>query len=297
MTKYWFILILSAYFYWCYRNVSINRKKYLRKTYIWFALILVAIFIYAIIMGADVLNSVISLLIAKSVLFGLNTLFYNIAKKLRKEDLEKEAKSFEQEIKNQKQEKTNQELENEDMKKMKQLMSEITQKINQLDKFNKDINLKIRELEAIGSNAVAEVYGDLAIGIPKEKYYGFYDKIYERYSSSVDSIVSMQCDNIVKKVASAVEEKKKIIKNNLQDKYKYENIKKALQQQYKNELKIQKMKVINQNVNALTDSTSDITNALNSRNLLEKSREEFNQLNTEIETRRQLEVKYSTIEI
>ena len=75
---------------------------------------------------------------------------------------------------------------------------------------------------------------------------------------------------------------------------KYDKLYAALQNQYDKEHKIERMKAINAKVNELTDSSAaEIEASLNSGFVFEKSLEEFNRLNLEIESRRDLELKYT----
>lgn len=297
MIRFWLLLIIAVYFYVCYKNVSINYWKYIRKTYLWVLGLLVALCTISYMSSHDIGAMIVSFIVSIVVSYGINSLFYLITKQLRKKDLIKESESLKREINNIRQQQEAKKLENEDMKKMKLLIDEISQKINFLSNFNTEINNKIHELENIGNNTIAEVYGNFLTDKSPKEFYACYNEIQNKFSSSVDSIVSLQCDKIIRKISNTINNKKKILDNNFQDKIKYEALQNALNKQYDIELKIQKMKTINHKVNELADSDSDITTSLNSSSLLEKTRQEFIQLNLEIETRRELEVKYSTIEI
>ena len=297
MIRILFLLVIVAYFYVCYKNVSINYWKYLRKTYLWIVAFFFAFCTISYTSSHNIVATIMGFIVSFIISYGINSLFYIIAKQLRKTDIAKESESLNREIESQRQQQEAKILENDDMKKMKLLIDEISQRINYLSSFNKEVNNKIHELENIGNNAIAEVYGNFLIDKPQQEFYTCYNEIHNKYSSSVDSIISMQCDKIVQKISNAIDNKKKILDNNFQDKLKYESLQNALNKQYDIELKIQKMKAINNKVNELADSDSDITTTLNSSYILDKTRHEFDQLNLEIETRRELEVKYSTIDI
>jgi hypothetical protein len=103
----------------------------------------------------------------------------------------------------------------------------------------------------------------------------------------------MQCDHIVRKINNSIDGRRKVLQNNSDDKLKYDALYAALQNQYDKEYKIERMKAINAKVNELTDSAAEIEASLNSGFVFEKSLEEFNRLNLEIESRRDLELKYT----
>ncbi len=302
MIRFFFILLglLGLYFYQCYKHVSTNYFKYLRKTFLYYG---IAAFFLPIIMDAllsakpDAVGMFIFSVFSTMFLFGLNTVAYFVFKEIRKDDLKREAEAKESAVRSEKERQDAIKMENDDMRSMKQLMGEITQRVNALNVFNKDINAKISELELLANKTIAEAYGDIAVGVPKEKYYALYDKIHERFSPSADTIVSMQCDRIVKKISNAIDDRKRIVESNNQDISKFHSLQESLQKQYDKEYKIQRMKSFDAKVNEMTDATSDIAVALSSGSLLESTREEFDRLNIEIETRRELEVKYSTIDI
>ena len=172
-------------------------------------------------------------------------------------------------------------------------MGEITQKVKQLNVFNAEIGKKISSLEQIADTAIAEAYGQIATGYKRGRYLAFYDEIRDKYSNNVDNVVALQCDHIVKKINNSIDGRHKVLQSNRDDKLKYEALYSALQNQYDKEYKIERMKAISAKVNELTDNSSEIEASLNSGFVLEKSLEEFNRLNLEIESRRDLELKYT----
>ncbi|MBQ2097892.1 MAG: hypothetical protein II480_06915 [Bacteroidales bacterium] len=228
------------------------------------------------------------------LLFVLSVLFFGIFKIVRKDELAKEEveiKSKKEEEKKKQQQRA--EIETDDMRKIKSLMGEITQKVKQLNVFNAEIGKKISSLEQIADTAIAEAYGQIATGYKRGRYLAFYDEIRDKYSNNVDNVVALQCDHIVKKINNSIDGRHKVLQSNRDDKLKYEALYSALQNQYDKEYKIERMKAISAKVNELTDNSSEIEASLNSGFVLEKSLEEFNRLNLEIESRRDLELKYT----
>jgi hypothetical protein len=184
-------------------------------------------------------------------------------------------------------------IETEDMRKIKALMGEITQKKEQLNAFNAEIGQKISSLEMMADSAIAEAYGQVAVGYKRGRYLDSYDEIRGKFSGTVDNVVALQCDHIVKKINHSIDGRRKVVQSNLDDKLKYDALYAALQGQYDKEYKIERMKAISAKVNELTDNSSEIEASLNSGFVLEKSLEEFQRLNLEIEARRDLELKYT----
>ena len=278
----------------CYKNVCKNFWKYLRKV---MAVPAIVIFVMSIVsmMSYHSFGRFAAInIFGMAILFALSSILYLIFSLIRKDELNKNDES---EIKSQKEEEPKRQprmaIETEDMRKIKNLMGEITQKVKQLNVFNAEIGKKISSLEMMADTAIAEAYGEVAIGYKRGRYLASYGEICNKYSQTVDNVVALQCDHIVKKINNSIKGRREVVQSNLDDKLKYENLYAALQTQYEKEYKIERMKAISAKVNELTDNSSEIEASLNSGFVLEKSLEEFNRLNLEIESRRDLELKYT----
>ena len=272
--------------------MSINYWKYIIKSYLWI-LILMIILWFSFSEGIDSTLMLFFIILFLIGVFILNSCFYVIFKNLKKDDLENEAKQLQQEIEKQE----NLKLETIDMKKIKTLLKEIPLRINQLNNFDKELQIKINDLELMAKNAISQAYGEFMNQDETTNCIKQYKQIYDKYSNQVDSILLLQCDKIVSKISNKIEEKQQIIEKNSIDKQKYFTIEKKLQKQYDKELKIQKMNNINNQLNQLSEQNSDLEIAFNDTALLEKTIEEFSSLNLEVESRRELEIKLSKIEI
>lgn len=272
--------------------MSINYWKYILKSYLWI-LILMIILWFSFSEGIDSTLMLFFIILFLIGVFILNSCFYVICKNLKKDDLENEAKQLQQEIEKQE----NLKLETIDMKKIKTLLKEIPLRINQLNNFDKELQIKINDLELMAKNAISQAYGEFMNQDETTNCIKQYKQIYDKYSNQVDSILLLQCDKIVSKISNKIEEKQQIIEKNSIDKQKYFTIEKKLQKQYDKELKIQKMNNINNQLNQLSEQNSDLETAFNDTALLEKTIEEFSSLNLEVESRRELEIKLSKIEI
>lgn len=272
--------------------MSINYWKYILKSYLWI-LILMIILWFSFSEGTDSTLMLFFIILFLIGVFILNSCFYVICKNLKKDDLENEAKQLQQEIEKQE----NLKLETIDMKKIKTLLKEIPLRINQLNNFDKELQIKINDLELMAKNAISQAYGEFMNQDETTNCIKQYKQIYDKYSNQVDSILLLQCDKIVSKISNKIEEKQQIIEKNSIDKQKYFTIEKKLQKQYDKELKIQKMNNINNQLNQLSEQNSDLEIAFNDTALLEKTIEEFSSLNLEVESRRELEIKLSKIEI
>jgi len=286
------IIGILIYLYICYRSMSINYWKYILKSYLWI-LILMIILWFSFSEGIDSTLMLFFIILFLIGVFILNSCFYVICKNLKKDDLENEAKQLQQEIEKQE----NLKLETIDMKKIKTLLKEIPLRINQLNNFDKELQIKINDLELMAKNAISQAYGEFMNQDETTNCIKQYKQIYDKYSNQVDSILLLQCDKIVSKISNKIEEKQQIIEKNSIDKQKYFTIEKKLQKQYDKELKIQKMNNINNQLNQLSEQNSDLETAFNDTALLEKTIEEFSSLNLEVESRRELEIKLSKIEI
>ena len=282
---------MVLYFLLCRKNVRFNYKKYIRNT---FAIpgAIVSAFIFLANHGLG--GHFFPLLFVFWVFFyGLNSIFYFVNKTTQKNEPQPPVN-----IPSQREDEARRaevaKLENDDMRKIKQLMADISQKVKALDAFNDELNVQMSKLRAMGDNTVAEVYGEVITGIKKENYLGSYSAIRQQYASSVDGVIAAQCDKIVGKISDTLESKRSAINSNLDAKHKYHSLQSDLQKQYDKEFKLQKIKAIGEKVNEFTDETADLEIALSSSSLLQSSMEKFNELNLEIETRRELELKYST---
>ncbi len=286
-----------------YKNAGLDFLQYLRKTMFVPGVIAVLVaFIIGILMmvsGGALRHffSFLGVVISFLLIYGaVDTAVYFISREIRKNKGvkdEPEINSQQEPPQHKPQPKQQPAIETEDMRKIKALMGEIVQKKEQLNAFNTEIGQKISSLEMIADTAIAEAYGEVAVGYKRGRYLESYGEICSKYSGTVDNVVAMQCDHIVKKINHSIDGRRKVLQSNSDDKLKYDNLYAALQNQYDKEHKIERMKAINAKVNELTDSAAEIEASLNSSFVLEKSLEEFNRLNLEIESRRDLELKYT----
>ncbi len=284
-----------------YKNAGLNFLQYLRKTMfvpgIVAGLIAFVVTLLMMMSGEPISHffSFWGVVLVFTLIYGaINTALYFI----NRENLKNKGVKNEPEIKSQKvtpkpQPQQAPVIETEDMRKIKTLMGEIKQKKAQLNAFNAEIGKKISSLEMIADTAIAEAYGDLAVGYKRGRYLKSYGEICNKYSGTVDNVVALQCDHIVRKINNSIDGRRKVLQSNSDDKLKYDNLYAALQTQYDKEQKIERMKAISAQVNELTDNASEIEASLNSGFVFEKSLEEFNRLNLEIESRRDLELKYT----
>ncbi|MCR5455300.1 MAG: hypothetical protein K6F33_09970 [Bacteroidales bacterium] len=285
---------IIGYVYLCYKNIVPNFWKYLRKTMLVPVVIIFAISLLRFMSSGHYFEDFFIVnLISMVVFFSISSLFYLLFKDIRKKDLEKEEAKIKSQKEEEKRKKETAALETDDMRKIKSLMGEIMQKKEQLNAFNAEIGKKISSLETMADTAIAEAYGEVAVGYKRGRYLDSYDEIRSRYSDNVDNEISLRCDHIVQKINHSINGSRKVLQSNGDDKLKYDELYTALQNQYNKEYKIERMKVIGNKVNELTDSTAEIEASLNSEFVLEKSMEEFNRLNLEIENRRDLELKYT----
>lgn len=288
------LICIIAFAVSCYRNVCKSFAKYLRNVMTVPAIVIFAASIISMLSHHGIGRFFAINFIGMLVLFVLSSVMYLIFSVIRKDEIDKKD---EPEIKSKKEEEPKRPpkmaIETEDMRKIKNLMGEITQKVKALNVFNAEIGKKISSLEMMADTAISEAYGQIATGYKRGRYLAFYDEIRNKYSNNVDNVVALQCDHIVKKINNSIKGRREVVQSNLDDKLKYENLYAALQTQYEKEYKIERMKAISAKVNELTDNSSEIEASLNSGFVLEKSLEEFNRLNLEIESRRDLELKYT----
>ena len=284
-----------------YKNAGLNFLQYLRKTMFVPGIVagLIAFVVTLLMMmSGEPINHFFSfwgVVLVFTLIYGaINTALYFI----NRENLKNKGVKNEPEIKSQKvtpkpQPQQAPVVETEDMRKIKTLMGEIKQKKAQLNAFNAEIGKKISSLEMNADDAIAMAYGEVAVGYKRGRYLKSYGEICSKYSGTVDNVVALQCDHIVRKISNSIEGRRKVLQSNSDDKLKYDNLYAALQTQYDKEQKIERLKAINAKVNELTDSAAEIEASLNSGFVFEKSLEEFNRLNLEIESRRDLELKYT----
>ena len=284
-----------------YKNAGLNFLQYLRKTMFVPGIVagLIAFVVTLLMMmSGEPINHFFNfwgVVLVFTLIYGaINTALYFI----NRENLKNKGVKNEPEIKSQKvtpkpQPQQAPVIETEDMRKIKTLMGEIKQKKAQLNAFNAEIGKKISSLEMNADDAIAMAYGEVAVGYKRGRYLKSYGEICSKYSGTVDNVVALQCDHIVRKISNSIEGRRKVLQSNSDDKLKYDNLYAALQTQYDKEQKIERLKAINAKVNELTDSAAEIEASVNSGFVFEKSLEEFNRLNLEIESRRDLELKYT----
>ena len=142
------LICMIAFAVSCYKNVCKNFWKYLRKV---MAVPAIVIFVMSIVsmMSYHSFGRFAAVnIFGMAILFALSSILYLIFSLIRKDELNKNDES---EIKSQKEEEPKRQprmaIETEDMRKIKNLMGEITQKVKQLNVFNAEIGKKISSLE------------------------------------------------------------------------------------------------------------------------------------------------------
>ena len=188
--------------------------------------------------------------------------------------------------------------ENDDMKRIVQTIMSIYSKIKDLDWFSRQLHFSITTYKQKAINVIDASYGSvLPKNFLKDQNYDNYEKITANYSFQVNPIVAAACDATVKKVRGILAIKEDLLSKNNSDKAKYQQIIQKLRQHYKDELALQKIKVINQDVNAHIGDISDITNKEIKNAEFKKILEDITLLDAEVTERRNYEVQYGQIEI
>jgi hypothetical protein len=181
------------------------------------------------------------------------------------------------------------------MREIKKIMAAIPDKINALNNFSYELQEKIKKLQGIAANAIANTYGEFSSG---NNSIARYRELYHNYSQRIDPILSAQCDRIIKKIMDNINQKQSSINKNISDIQKYGQLQNQLQQEYNRELKIQKMKKINSQLSAeISDSEGDIAASIYNGYSVENAIKDFQQLNLAMDERRNYEIQYGQIEI
>ncbi len=187
--------------------------------------------------------------------------------------------------------------ENEDTGKIKQLMADISQKIAGLEKYNNDLAEKKRDFKDVAIKTIRTAYGTLVSNMSYANYYTNYTDIKEDYSEKVDALIVAQCDKTVENVNKKITMADETIRSNKNDIKKYKAMSDKLQKQYDKELKIQKIKSLNNSLSEIANEEQSNLDIVTNEMEFNQVMQEFNTLNREIEVRRDVEVQYGLIDI
>ncbi len=189
---------------------------------------------------------------------------------------------------------------NEDMSKMEELIkTTIPQKMNELSEFNSKLSESIEVCKRQCIEAIETTYRKVLAnsGIKREKYYEKYAEISNTYSFQINPTVSMSCDATIKKLTNLIAQKRDLIEKNKKSMERYSQLSNQMQQKYDDEYALQKLKRMNDGINSEIDNDTDISqneeHSLKIRELIDS----VDSLNKEIDTRRELEIRYGQIEI
>ncbi|MBR4326215.1 MAG: hypothetical protein IKP73_11885 [Bacteroidales bacterium] len=187
--------------------------------------------------------------------------------------------------------------EKEDTGKIKQLMADISQKIAGLEKYNNDLAEKKRDFKDVAIKTIRTAYGSLVSNMSYANYYTNYADIKEDYSEKVDALIVAQCDKTVENVNKKIAMADETIRSNKNDIKKYKAMSDKLQKQYDKELKIQKIKSLNNSLSEIANEEQNNLDVVTNEMEFNQVVQEFNSLNREIEVRRDVEVQYGLIDI
>ena len=187
--------------------------------------------------------------------------------------------------------------ENEDTGKIKQLMADISQKIAGLEKYNNDLAEKKRDFKDVAIKTIRTAYGSLVSNMSYANYYTNYADIKEDYSEKVDALIVAQCDKTVENVNKKITMADETIRSNKNDIKKYKAMSDKLQKQYDKELKIQKIKSLNNSLSEIANEEQSNLDIVTNEMEFNQIKQDFNTLNHEIEVRRDVEVQYGLIDI
>ncbi len=187
--------------------------------------------------------------------------------------------------------------ETDDMKQIKKTSKSLLPKINSLKEFNIQLNNDITSYERKAIRIIDSTYGSYIKGINKNAYYKSYDTIQTQYSTSVETIVSLSCDNTVKKIRDLISQKQQIIDSNNSDINKYNELLVLLNKRYKEEYALKHMKLVNKDTNTQLDNLSDLTQSAINSYKIEDIIGQIDNLDAQVKERRKYEAEFGRIEI
>lgn len=187
--------------------------------------------------------------------------------------------------------------ETDDMKQLKKASKSLLPKIKSLNDFNTQLNDAIISYERKAIRIIDSTYGLYIKGINKNAYYKSYATIQKKYSSSVDTVVSLSCDNTVKKIRDLITQKQQIIASNNSDIRKYYELLHLLEKRYKEEYALKHMKLVNKDTNTQLDDISDLTQSSVNSYKFEDIIGQIDNLDAQVKERRKYEAEIGSIEI
>ena len=171
-------------------------------------------------------------------------------------------------------------------------------KINELEKFNNELQNKINENVAKADKMIGETYKSVLRRWSTENLFWNYENISQQYSSALNNpVLAAACDAYVKKVSAFVQQKQDIINKNNVDITKYNQLIQKLQKQYDDELALNKIKELNKDVNSQMEDISDIENKEIKNSEFKSIISDIDLLDREVNERRQYEIQFGQIEI
>ncbi len=208
---------------------------------------------------------------------------------------------------------------NEDMKRIKQMLDCIPPKIKELMDFNSQLFNTIIVCKGKANAIIEEAYKSVGVfdkhNITNEvinkleeegyKWKGVWDyfwfenfeKISQQYSLKINPHLAMACDASVKKIVAIITQKQDIVSKNNADIDKYNQMCQKLQQQYDDELALQKNKELNKDINSEMEDVSDIANKEIKNSEIQSIISEIDLLDKEVNERRNYEIQFGQIEI
>lgn len=189
--------------------------------------------------------------------------------------------------------------ENDDMRRIKQLVESIPPKIKAIDSFNNQLQGVINEYEEKAIKTIEVSYGSVLqnVNISREMYFRSFNTISANFASKINAVVATACDTSVKKVAGLINQKQDLINKNNVDRDKYVQLINKLKKQYDDEFALQKIKEINQDVNSQMDDTSDLAQKEEGNINIQSIIGDIDQLDQEVNERRNYEIEHGQIEI
>ena len=113
----------------------------------------------------------------------------------------------------------------------------------------------------------------------------------------METIVSLSCDNTVKKIRDLISQKQQIIDSNNSDINKYNELLVLLNKRYKEEYALKHMKLVNKDTNTQLDNLSDLTQSAINSYKIEDIIGQIRNLDTHVKERRKYEAEFGRIEI
>jgi hypothetical protein len=124
-----------------------------------------------------------------------------------------------------------------------------------------------------------------------------YVEIKDDYSEKIDALIVAQCDKNFEIANQKIAKADETIRNNKIDIKKYQQMSESLSKQYDKEIKIQKIKSLNKDLNTISDDEQSNVDSVNNEMEFKQIVQDFATLNREIEIRRDVEVEYGLIDI